>query len=162
MQTSQWADSVFSLIKKGISLREMCKRKKSGFELTRASDERNRQRNSWRDKASFQRQNIILWELDWYFGQVVSCKKTQQRRVNQIFSPNPRLAQKAISRRKRALETTKSPLKCNNARRVKSDWRSFEDPAPSCLENANRNLRILAFINRRSERITWQKNKRNG
>ena len=112
----------------------MRKRKKSGFELTRASDEGNRQWRSWRDKASFQRQNIILWELDWYLGEVVSCKKTQQRRVDQIFSPNPRLAQKAISRRKRALETSKSPLKCNNARRVKGDWSSFENPASSSLE----------------------------
>ncbi len=43
MQNSQRANLVFSLIKKGISLFEMCKRKKSGSELTRASDERGRQ-----------------------------------------------------------------------------------------------------------------------
>ena len=43
MQISQLADSGFLLIKKGISLFEMCKRKKSGSELTRASDERGRQ-----------------------------------------------------------------------------------------------------------------------
>ena len=115
----------------------MCKRKKSGNELTRASDERNCQWRSKRDKASFQRQNIILWELDWKLGQVVSCKKTQQRRVDQIFSQNPWLAQKAISRWKWTQKTFKSPLKCNNTRRVKSDWRSFV-PAPSCLEKANR------------------------
>ncbi len=78
----------------------MCKRKKIGNELTRASNERNRQWSSWRDKASFQRQNIILWELDWYFGQAVSCKKTQQWLVDQIFSLNPWIAQKAIFRQK--------------------------------------------------------------
>jgi hypothetical protein len=69
----------------------MCKRKKSGNELTRASDERNRQWRSKRDKASFQRQNIILWEVNWNFGWVGSCKKTHQRWVNQIFAQNSKI-----------------------------------------------------------------------
>ena len=73
-----------------------------------------------------------MWELDWNLGQVVSCKKTQQRRVDQIFSPNPWIAQKAISRRRKAQKTFKSLHECNNARRIKGDWCSFENSAPSC------------------------------
>ena len=60
-----------------------------------------------------------MWGLDWNLGLVGFCKKTHQRRVDQIFSPNPWFAQIAISWREKAQEITKSPLKCNNARRVK-------------------------------------------
>ncbi len=162
MQNSQRANLVFLLIKKGIYLHEMYKRKKSRFELTRASDERRRQQYSWRDKASFQKQNIILWELDSNFKRLGSFKKTQHRRVNLIFDQNPWVAQKAIFRWKRAKKTYKSLYKCKNFRRVKSDWRSFEDPAPSCLVNAKRHLRILAFKKRSLQGITGRSNKKNG
>ena len=48
MRKSQWGNSVFLLIKTGISLHEMCRWKKSRLELTSASDERRHQRCSWR------------------------------------------------------------------------------------------------------------------
>ena len=76
MQKSQRANSGFLLIKTGISLHEMCKRKKIRFKLNRASDKKRRQRHSWPDKTSFYKQNIILWKLDSNFGRVGSCQNT--------------------------------------------------------------------------------------